>query len=144
MYEQPIKSVMEQRKLLTATPQTSVHEAAQRMAASDVDAVLVVEEDRLLGIFTEHDAVYRVMAAGLDPRQTALGTVMTAAPVTIDPEQPYGVALVVMQERGIHHLPVVVDGRPVGIVATRNAFDPEMEEFVAEANRRDHFARMQS
>lgn len=72
MYSQRLKSVMQQKKLLTAAPETSVAEAARLMAKKSVGAVLVVEEKRLVGVFTERDAVFRVIAKGLDPQTTRI------------------------------------------------------------------------
>jgi len=69
----PIRSVIEPRKLVVAAPATSVAAAARSMKEGKVGAVLVVEEGRLTGIFTERDAVFRVMARGLDPEATLLG-----------------------------------------------------------------------
>ena len=70
MWGVPIRSVMESRKLVLATPETSVSEAGRLMKKANVGAVLVVQQGRLVGIFTERDAVYRVMA--LD-RETVVG-----------------------------------------------------------------------
>lgn len=64
---------------------------------------------------------------------------MTRAPHTVDPDKPFGYALLVMQENGFRHLPVVQDSKPIGIVSSRSAMDPDMEEFVSEAQRREHF-----
>lgn len=133
---------MESRKLLTAPPHTSVFDAARQMSKRNVGAVLVVEDERLLGIFTERDAVFRVVAKGLDPRSTSIKVAMTVDPKCLGPEQPFGLALYVMQMHGFRHVPVVQDGRPIGIVSSRSALDPDLEEFVAESRRRDRFARM--
>ncbi len=141
MFGLPIRSVMEPRKLVVASPQTSVREAARLMMDARVGAVLVVSEGRLVGIFTERDVVYRVMAADRDPRATPLGEVMTAQPKTLAPEESFGRALLVMHENGFRHVPVVEAGRPVGVVSARHALDPELEEFAAEARRREHLRR---
>ena len=130
---------MQERKVLKATRETPVSEAAKLMAAKNVGAVMVIEGDRLVGIFTERDVVFRVVARGLDATSTPLGDVMTPAPHTVDPDTYFGYALRVMQEKGFRHLPVMQDGKPVGIVSARSAMDPELEDFVSEANRRKHF-----
>jgi CBS domain-containing protein len=91
---------MEPRKLLTAAPQTTVLKAAEMMAKKHVGAVLVVDNEHLVGIFTERDAVFRVMARGLEPKSTALADVMTRDPKTIAPEKPYGTAMLVMHKNG--------------------------------------------
>jgi CBS domain-containing protein len=134
-----IRSVLEPRKLVVATPQTRVTEAARLMRNSNVGAVLVVEQEKLVGIFTERDAVYRVMASGLDPEATPLGAVMTREPKTVAPEEPFGAALLLMHEHGFRHAPVIEDGRPIGVVSARHALDPELEEFAVEATRRESF-----
>jgi CBS domain-containing protein len=136
MYSMRVKSVMERKKLLIAPPETTVAKAAKLMAKKNVGAVLVVVEKRLAGIFTERDAVFRVIAAGLDPGATAIGEVMTRDPVSVDPNEIFGRALLAMHDGGFRHVPVVENGEPVGIVSSRSALDPEMEEFTAETQRR--------
>ena len=84
MYSQRVRDVMEQKKLLIASPETSVRDAAKLMAKIKVSAVLVIENDRLIGIFTERDAVSRVIAKDRDVRTTRLSDVMTADPKTIE------------------------------------------------------------
>jgi len=138
MFSQRVRSVMEKKKLVTAAPETSVDEAAKLMAKRNVGALMIVEDGRLTGIFTERDALFRVMAKGLDTRTTTLADVMTAAPQTVDPGKTFGYALLIMHENGFRHLPVIENGKPIGIVSARNALDPDLEEFVAEAQRRKH------
>ena len=138
MFDQPIKSIMEQKKFLTAPPETTVSNAARLMAERNVGAVLVVAEEHLLGIFTERDAVFRVIAKGRDASTTQLNEVMTVEPKTLEPGKTYGHALLIMQENGFRHVPVVENGRPVGIISSRNAMDPDLEEYVFEARRREH------
>ena len=139
MFDQPVRSVMQRRKVLKAAPETLVSKAAKLMASKNVGAVMVVEKDRLIGIFTERDAVFRVVARGLDAKTTRIADVMTPSPHTVDPDQPFGYALHVMHEKGFRHLPVIENGKPIGIVSSRSAMDPELEEFVSEAQRRKHF-----
>jgi len=129
---------MERKKLLTAPPETTVSKAAKLMASKNVGAVMVVENERLVGIFTERDAVFRVMAKGLDAQATKLAEVMTNEPQTVDPDKSFGYALLMMHENGFRHVPVIENGKPIGIVSARNALDPDMEEFVSEAQRRKH------
>ena len=138
MFSQRIRSVMERKKLLVAPPQTTVSDAAKLMAKKNVGAVMVVENDHLVGIFTERDAVFRVIAEGRDSHTTLLADVMTAAPHTVSPDKSFGYALLLMHENGFRHVPVVEEDKLIGIVSARNALDPELEEFVAEAQRRKH------
>ena len=139
MLSQQISKLSETRHFVTAPPGTNVAEAAALMLARGVSAVLVVEKDALAGIFTEHDIVSRVIAGGQDPQAVRIGDVMTPKPVTVGPETTLGHALVLMHERAIRHLPVIEDGRPVGIVCARDALDPELEDFICEERRREQF-----
>lgn len=138
MFSQRVRSVMERKKLLTAAPQTTVSQAAKLMAKKNVGAVMVVEGERLVGIFTERDALTRVIAQGRDTQTTRLAEVMTTAPKTVDPDKSFGFALLLMYEHGFRHVPVVDKDKLIGIVSSRNALDPDLEEFVAEAQRRKH------
>ncbi|MBU6260010.1 MAG: CBS domain-containing protein [Burkholderiales bacterium] len=137
MFSQLVRHVMEQEPMLTAPPQSTVVQAARRMAGSATGALMVVDaQDRLVGIFTGRDALFRVLALGRDPLRTRLDEVMTPGPVTVSPEATFGYALQLMHERRCHHLPVVDAGQLLGIVSARDAMDPELEEFVCEAQRR--------
>ena len=141
MFSQPIRDVMEQDKLLTAPPQTTVSKAAKLMAKRKVGAIMVVDDRHLVGIFTERDAVFRVIARDLDSHTTRLVDVMTREPITITPDNSFGYALLVMHENGFRHVPVMEDGKLVGVVSARNALDPDLEEFVSESERRKHILR---
>lgn len=139
MFSQRVRNVMEHDHMLIASPESLVTDAARLLAGSKLGAVMVVQGDQLTGIFTERDAVCRVLAAGLDAGSTPLARVMTPAPITVDPEGSFGHALLLMHQHGMRHVPVVEHGRPVGIVCARDALDPEMEEFACEAQRREAF-----
>jgi CBS domain-containing protein len=142
MFGASIRSVIEGQKLVTTSAETTVAEAARLMAACQVGALMVVDADRrLIGIFTERDAVHRVIAQQRDPHATRLAAVMTPDPKTVEPGETFGYALLQMHEHGFRHMPVVENGRPVGVVSARNALDPELEEFTAEAERRKRIRR---
>jgi CBS domain-containing protein len=132
---------MRRRQLLTARSGISVAEAARRMAKKNVGAILVVEDEQLVGIFTERDIAFRVVARNLDPDATRVADVMTRSLHTIDADEPFGCALLIMHEKRVRHLPVLDNGKLVGIVSARNALDPELEESVFEAQRREHLLR---
>jgi CBS domain-containing protein len=142
MYEVPLREVMAKNhdRLVIVGPEMTVSAAACAMAQAGVGAVLVVQDEGLVGIFTERDLAYRVVARELDPAATPLAQVMTPSPRTLSPEQPFGIALALMHKKGFRHVPVVQDGRPIGMVFARNALDPDMEDFIAESRRRDRYA----
>jgi CBS domain-containing protein len=140
MYDLRLHEVMERRKLVRAASTTTVRAVSRQMAAKGVGAVMVIDDGQLVGIFTERDAVFRVLAAGLDPEATRLADVMTPAPQTLGPDARFGTALALMHKNGFRHVPVVEHGKLVGVVMARQALDPDMEDFVAEERRREHFA----
>ena len=141
MLGQAIRNVLEPRKLVVVSPGAAVSEAARLMKKGKIGAVLVVEAGKLVGIFTERDALFRVMAANKDPKKTLVRDVMTADPITVSPDETFGYALLIMHEKGFRHTPVVENGRPVGVISARNALDPDLEEFAAEAARRKAIRR---
>ena len=134
-----LRKLVEHQKILTAAPpKTSVREATRLMKQTQVGALLVVEHGRLVGIFTERDALVRVLAEGLDPETTPLAAVMTLDPVTVHPDQPFMSALHLMYENGFRHVPVAENGRPLGMVSARDALELEVTEFEATLHQREH------
>jgi CBS domain-containing protein len=122
----PLRTIVAGQTPLTVTRDTTVTDAALRMQTFNKGAVMVVEGSRLVGIFTERDALFRVVAARRDPATTPVGDVMTRDPQTIHPDQPFVEALRMMHEGRYRHLPVVEDGRPLGMVSSRDALAPEL------------------
>jgi CBS domain-containing protein len=99
-------------------PSATVRQACQIMRDRRIGAVLVTEGDRrLLGIFTGRDAVHRVLAEGKSAARTTLAEVMTHNPDTILPGKMAIEALRLMEDRRCRHLPIVDDGKVVGIVS---------------------------
>jgi len=139
MFNERVRRMMAGERLMTAPLQTSVRDAARMMADAGGGVVLVMDGERLAGIFTSRDAAMRVLALGRDAAHTALAEVMTGAPITVEPDRPFGFALQLMQDYGVRHLPVVEGGKPIGVVTARNALDPELEDFSCEAVRREGF-----
>jgi CBS domain-containing protein len=142
MPHRPIRQIIANGKLVTAGEHTTVAEAARLMNQEKVGAVLVVHHDHLTGIFTERDAITRVMAEGLDPAHTRLAKVMTRDPQTIPPERPFAHALITMHEHGFRHMPVVDRGRLLGMVSLRDALPPELDELRHDLLEREHIAEI--
>ena len=138
MFTTPVRQLIVPRTLLIVAPDMTVREAAELMSSRGFGAVLVVQDNQLQGIFTERDVVFRVVARGLDTDATRLSSVMTRDPKTIAPDKAFGIAMAIMHEHGFRHLPVIEGGVPIGVVSSRSALDPELEEFVSEERRRKH------
>ena len=132
-----VRQVIEGQEPVTAAIDMTVSEAARLMRERNIGALMVVESERLVGVFTERDALFRVLAETRDLSTTRLSDVMTRNPATIDPASGFTHALQMMHDGGYRHLPVVEQGRVVGILSVRDALGPELEAFVYEMLRQD-------
>jgi CBS domain-containing protein len=130
MLERTIRNIVQDQEIVTAPAKTSVADAARIMRAHKVGAILVVEEGQLVGIFTERDGLYRVVAEERDARKTTLAEVMTANPQSVQPDDTFARALHMMHAGGFRHVPVVENGSAIGMVSARDALGPELEDFV--------------
>jgi CBS domain-containing protein len=125
MHRKVIPDVVRDQKLVHLTGEASVREAARLMRKCNVGSVLIMEQGRLQGIFTERDTVHRVVAEGRDPDKTVLREVMTSKPDTVAPGTTALDALRLMHDGGYRHLPVVAEGRVVGLVSRRDFLGAE-------------------
>ena len=142
MPQRTIRKIIENQQVFALPANTAVVEAARLMTANKLGAAIVIEDDRLVGIFTERDVLSRVVAEGRDPQTTELAAVMTTGPQTIGPDQPFGHALHLMYQGGFRHVPVVEHGRPIGMISARDALGPELEEFVSQLHDQDHITEI--
>lgn len=137
MVDRSIRMIIEDRECTTCPEHVTVSEAAQMMKRKHIGAVMVVEEDRLIGIFTERDALFRVLAEDRDVHTTRVADVMTRNPQAIHPDKPFADALQLMHTGRFRHVPVVENGRAVGMVSASDAMGPELEAFVWELLRQE-------
>jgi CBS domain-containing protein len=135
-----VPDVIGQRQLLLELPASATaREAARRMCERKVGAVLITADGALQGIFTERDLMHRIVAAGRDPDHTHLAEVMTADPDTVDAEVRAVDALALMSARGYRHLPVLENGRLVGIVSRRDFLGEEIARVEDELGHEQRF-----
>jgi CBS domain-containing protein len=99
---------------------TDVDDAIRRMHDKGIDCVLVVDGGRLVGIFTDRDAVLKV--AGTNPEDHRIGALMTHDPVVLRHDETIAVAINKMAVGGFRHIPIVEDGVPTGVVTARDVF----------------------
>lgn len=131
-----IKNILAGRNLVSAGSEMTVRAACRLMAEKKIGAMLVVEGERITGIFTERDALNKVLAANLDPDTTLLAQVMVLDPQTIRGDKPLAYALHMMAEGGFRHVPVVDDsGRPLGMVSARDALGQDIVELERDMKR---------
>ena len=140
MPNRAVLKVIENRDLLTVTPDMNVRAVASQMKQCKVAALLVVDQrdGKLIGICTERDLTFKVLAEGLDINSTLVGSVMTADPQSIGPDKPFGHALHMMFEGGFRHMPVIdSDGRPLGVISSRDALGLGVTHFGSELEQRE-------
>jgi CBS domain-containing protein len=142
MSQRSIRTIIEDQQILTAPSTTTVSDAARLMRDQKTGALMVCDKKRLVGMFTERDALFRVTAEQADPKTTLLSDVMTADPQTIGPDKPLGHALHMMYEGGFRYVPVIENGHPIGMVSAHDALGPELKEFVAEMDERENIAEI--
>lgn len=123
MQRKIMPDIVKRQTISSLKSDNTVLEAASMMVKANIGAVVVLDgKDRLIGIVTERDMTRRVVAKGLDPKKTQLSEIMTKNPDTLAPDDSAFDALELMQARNYRHLPVVEDGKCVGMVSVRDLY----------------------
>jgi CBS domain-containing protein len=113
---QPIREVIT-KDVVSLPSDASIMDAARTMRDRDIGDVLVVEGDRLKGIVTDRDIVIRAIADGLSSTATTLGDLATEDVTVLSPDDSVEDAIRIMRDSAVRRVPVVEDGRPVGILS---------------------------
>jgi CBS domain-containing protein len=106
--------------LVSVAPEDTLGEAAEQMAGQGVGSAIVLDHGRLIGILTERDLL-KAVAGRVHTSEARVREWMTAEPVTVSAATPIEAAVTLMTEYGFHHLPVIDDERPVGMLGLRHA-----------------------
>lgn len=117
----------------TITSSASVAEAVARIGERRIGALPVIDEDGVVGIFSERDVIYALRSHGAEVLGWEVGRIMTAPAITVEPEVDILSALALMTKRRIRHLPVVTNGELVGIVSIGDLVKHRIERIEAEA-----------
>ncbi len=134
-----ISDIIDGRPLISGTSDMTVRSACRLMAEKKIGALLVIDNNRIAGIFTERDALNKVLAGDLDPDATQVAQVMVSNPQTIRADKPLGYALQFMVDGGFRHVPVVdADGSPLGMVSARDALGQDMVQLERDLEFREH------
>lgn len=117
----PLQTVLQHKKsassLLTVRPTATVASAVDLLNSNKIGSVLVMDGDRLVGIFTERDVLRRVVGGRMDPEKTTISQVMTRELVVMKPSSTVEDAMSVISERRVRHLPVVEGGKVLGVIS---------------------------
>ncbi len=114
-----VKSALAHKRgaLIHIRPGDMVVEALRLMRDNRVRSVLVIDDDRLVGIVTQGDCAIKVLLPGLDAKQTPVSQVMTVNPVTVKPDDRLQGCMAMMATRGFRHLPVLDAGKVIGVIS---------------------------
>ena len=115
----PLTRIFEKDEAIHSVgPDASVIECVRTMTSEKLGALIVVDGERLIGIFTERDALNKVLAAGLDPARTKVSEVMTKDPYCIPPATTVGEAMALVTKRRFRHLPIVENGKVLAVISS--------------------------
>ncbi len=99
------------------SPEDTVYQAITLMNEKNIGAVLVMQEGRLVGIMSERDYTRKVVLKGRSSRDTRVREIMADSPITVGPQQTVDGCLHIMTEQRVRHLPVVEEGRVLGVIS---------------------------
>jgi CBS domain-containing protein len=105
------------RRVFSIAPEASVYAAIEQMAERGIGALVVLDHERLAGVFSERDYTRKVILAGRSSRETEVGEIMSTDLVTVTPTDGVNHCLRVMTEHRVRHLPVLADGFVVGVLS---------------------------
>ena len=114
-----IKEILQSKPLsvLSISPEASVLDALRLMAEKEVGALVVLENERLAGIFSERDYARKVILHGKSSKDTSVREIMTSKVVYVRPEQSVEECMALMTDKRIRHLPVLQENRVIGIIS---------------------------
>lgn len=115
-----IQEILGKQEIRCVLKDQPVLEVARRMSEWNIGAVSVLDGERLVGIFSERDLMMRVVSQGLPPAETPVEDVMTRNPVVVDAHSTVEQCLRVMNQAKCRHLPVVTEGKLVGMISMRD------------------------
>lgn len=127
------------RGVISVTPDASVLDAIRIMADKTIGSLLVMEDDKLLGIVTERDYARKVIIKGRSSESTEVGEIMTADVYTASSLKTVNDCMTVMSERKIRHLPVVDDGMVVGMISIGDLVQAIISDQQEEIEHLEHY-----
>ena len=114
-----VKQLVEEKshKLLSIAPTMSVFEGLQKMAEFDVGALVILDEERLVGIFSERDYARKLVLHGKSSKETRVEEIMTTRVVCIGPDRSAEECMALMTDKRVRHLPVLEDKKVVAVIS---------------------------
>ena len=121
----PVSELLKKREpaLFHTTPDTTVFDALQVLARHEVGALMVMVDDKLVGVLSERDYTRKVALLGKNSKEVKVADIMTANVITVGPDTRTRDCMNLMSQRRIRHLPVVDGGKVVGMISIRDLMD---------------------
>jgi CBS domain-containing protein len=128
----PISALLQRKGAVvhSIAPHLSIFDAVAEMNRLRIGAIVILDDGKLAGIFTERDVLRRVVGAGIDPRTVGVTEVMTKDVLTIAPETTIEEVAGMFTEKRCRHLPVISDGKLAGLISIG-----DISRWLAEAHR---------
>ena len=121
----PVSELLKQREptLFDTSPETTVFDALQVLARHEVGALMVMVDDKLVGVLSERDYTRKVALLGKNSKEVKVADIMTANVITVSPDTGTRDCMNLMSQKRIRHLPVVNGGKVVGMISIRDLMD---------------------
>ena len=103
--------------VFSVEPDITVYEAIEQMCERNIGGLLIVEHEKLVGIFTERDYARKLILKGKSSKETKISELMTSNPITVTPHSSIDDCMNIMTEKRIRHFPVVEDEKLVGVIS---------------------------
>ena len=125
-----IRTILKSKKqtIISVSSQNTVYEALELMVQKNVGAILVMNEDRFAGIFTERDYARKVILKGKASKETLIHEIMTPNPITINPDHSIEDCMRLMTDKFIRHLPVIENEKLIGVISIGDLVKSIIEE----------------
>ncbi len=121
----PVSELLKKREpaLFHTTPDTTVFDALQVLARHEVGALMVMVDDKLVGVLSERDYTRKIALLGKNSKEVKVADIMTANVITVGPDTRTRDCMNLMSQKRIRHLPVVDGGKVVGMISIRDLMD---------------------
>ena len=125
-----IRNILQSKKqsIISVNPKNTVYEALEIMVQKNVGSILVMDDDKFAGIFTERDYARKLILQGKSSKETLIGEIMTLNPVTITPDFSIEDCMHLMTDKFIRHLPVIENNKLIGIISIGDLVKSIIEE----------------
>ena len=114
-----VRTILEKKgnTVYSIHPDSSVYDALELLEDKNLGSLVVVENGKLIGIFTERDYARKVILKGRSSQETTVRDIMTDRPIFVSPDTSIDMCMQIMTEKYIRHLPVLCDGELIGLVS---------------------------